>query len=70
MIYTPLKAVIRKVNSDETQAWMFVLNFNPIIKSLAVDPLEQNVYIASYTSTMNTARMNAANGNIIDGQTQ
>ena len=59
---------IRKVNQDESLAWMAAISLNPIEKSLTVDILEQYVYVASYTSQLDVVRLLSTTGAIIDAQ--
>ena len=60
--------MIRKLNSDGTLAWIAALSFNPIMKILSVDTLEQHVYVASRTSTLDVVRLGAGTGAIVDAQ--
>ena len=67
-IYT---SVVRKENSDGTQAWMTALLFEPNQKGLSVDALEQNLYFASLqTSSLNVVRLLASDGSIVSTQVQ
>ena len=68
-VATPNNAAVRKINSDETMAWMSALLFQPIIKSLSLDGNEQNAYIGSMTNNLNVWRLATSNGAIIDAQT-
>ena len=59
---------IRKTNSEGSLAWMAALSLLPILKSLSVDALEQYVYVASTTSTLDVVRLRADTGAIVDAQ--
>ena len=48
---------------------MAALSLFPILKSLSVDALEQNVYVAGYTNPLNVVRLGAGTGSIVDAQT-
>ena len=61
--------VVRKINSDGSLAWIAALSFQQIIKSLSVDTLEQYVYVASRTSSLDVVRLGAGTGSIVDAQT-
>ena len=68
-IYTPgNKWAIRKTNSDGSLAWMSAVSFQPILKSLSVDTLEQNVYVAGYANPLDVVRFGAGAGSIVDAQ--
>ena len=62
--------VIRRVNADNSAVWMTAFNLSPVMKSLSVDPNEQYVYIASWSSPIDIVRMNAVTGVIVDLITQ
>ena len=47
---------------------MAALSLLPILKSLSVDALEQYVYVASTTSTLDVVRLRADTGAIVDAQ--
>ena len=68
-ISTPNRWVIRKVKPDGSLAWMAALLFNPLIKSLSVDALEQYVYAARFSSPLDVVRFGADTGAIVDAQT-
>ena len=59
---------IRKVYSNGLFLWMTALNFHPNMKSLAVDSLEQFVFISSYTSPLDVVRLATNTGSIVDAQ--
>ena len=64
-------SVVRKENSDGTQAWMTALLFEPNRKGLSVDALEQNLYFASLTTpSLNVVRLLASDGTIVSTQVQ
>ena len=60
---------IRKVKPDGSLAWMAALSFNPLVKSLTVDALEQYVYVARFSSALDVVRFGAGSGAIVDAQT-
>ena len=49
---------------------MAALSFEPIMKSLSVDPLEQYVYVAGRTSPLDVVRLGTGTGSIVDAQRQ
>ena len=61
-------AVIRKLNSDDTVAWMAAVVFWPIIKSVVVSANEQYVFFGSASTPLNVIRLSASSGAIIDQQ--
>ena len=61
-------AVIRKVNSADTVAWMAAVVFWPIIKSVVVSANEQYVFFGSASTPLNVIRLSATSGVIIDQQ--
>ena len=63
-------SIVRKVNIDGSSAWMSIISFEPIIKSLALDASEQYIYFASFTAPMDVARLSANSGGIVDAQRQ
>ena len=67
---SPGNSVIRKLNPDESYAWMAAVLVSPIQKSLSLTTNEQYVYFGSYTNPMNVWRINASDGTIYDAQTQ
>ena len=69
-VSTPSNAVVRKVNFDDSVAWMAAIDsFYPLRKSLSVDSNEQHVYFGRSTSTLNVWRLQWNNGAIVDAQT-
>ena len=62
------KTAIRKISQDGSLAWMAVLSFNPITKSLAVDTSELYIYVSSATNPLIVARLGASTGSIVDAQ--
>ena len=58
------KAVIARVYQNSTLNWMAAFSFWPIIKSLATDPNEQSIYVASYTDHLSVIKMNSSDGSI------
>ena len=69
-VNTPDDWAIRKTNPDGSLAWMAVLSLIPIVKSLSVDTLEQNVYAARLSNPLDVVRLGASTGSIVDAQTQ
>ena len=67
-VSTPNKWVIRKIKPDGSLAWMAALLFNPLIKSLSVDALEQYVYAARFSSPLDVVRFGADTGALVDAQ--
>ena len=64
------KWAIRKTNPDGSLAWMAALSFEPTMKSLSVDALEQYVYVVVNTSPLDVVRLGASAGSIVDAQRQ
>ena len=54
--------VIRRVNAANNPVWTASFQKEPSQKSLAVDPLEQNVYFTSLTSPIYVFRLQSTNG--------
>ena len=67
-ISTPSTSVVRKLNPDSYLAWMAVVSFWPIQKSLTVDPSENYAYIASNTNPLDIVRFGSSTGSIVDSQ--
>ena len=61
--------IVRKINSDDTLAWMTSVSFRPTVKSLMVDANEKYVFVSSSTNPMNVLRLLATTGAIVDTQT-
>ena len=61
-------AAIRKINQDGSLAWMAALSLTPNQKSLAVDALEQNVYVNYSNYPLIIVRLEASTGSIVDAQ--
>ena len=57
------------MNSSDSQIWLTSFALNPTVKCLSVDPLEQNVYIASNANPTTVMRLSANNGTIVSQQT-
>ena len=55
-------AVIRKVNSDYSEAWIASFPFYPAMKSLMVDINEQHLYFSSWTNPQNLLQLSATTG--------
>ena len=49
---------------------MAALSFEPTMKSLSVDALEQYVYVVVNTSPLDVVRLGASAGSIVDAQRQ
>ena len=60
--YNPGEAIVRKVNSDDSDAWMTWLLFDPIQNSLAVDSTETLVYVGSNNNPLEVISLQASNG--------
>ena len=59
------------MNSDDTLAWMTWISSKPIIKSLAIDPQELNIYYAfSINPATTVVRLETNNGGFIDSYEQ
>ena len=59
------------MNPDDTFAWMTGLSFKPIVKSLQIDPQEQNIYLAYLTNPQTTVvRLGTSSGGIVDSYSQ
>ena len=67
-IYTPNNGALRKVNPDDSVAWMTTIPFIPSVKSLTVDLYEQNVYFASWGGSLTVWRLQANTGAMLDAQ--
>ena len=65
---TPNTAVVRKITTSDSVSWMAAVSFTPLMKSLAVDATETNVYIASSANPINVWRFLASSGSIVDTQ--
>ena len=64
-------SAIRKMNPDDTFAWMTGLSFKPIVKSLQIDPQKQNIYLAYLTNPQTTVvRLDTSSGGIVDSYSQ
>ena len=61
-------AAIMKINSDESLAWMTVVSFSPIQKSLTIDINEQYIYLGSFTSPLDVTQFSAITGTIVGTQ--
>ena len=69
-LFSPANAVIRKINQDNTVAWMTTTGkFGPTLKCLSVDLSESNVYFTSYTNSLSVWRLQTSSGAIVDAQT-
>ena len=68
----PSNTAIRKMNSDDTLAWMtWISSSQPILKSLAIDPQEQNIYYAfSVISKTTVVRLETNTGGFVDSYEQ
>ena len=59
---------VRKVDSDESQVWMSVFNFEPVKKCLFINQVEDKVFIASHTNPIQIAILKAIDGSVESGQ--
>ena len=70
-VSSPNDCVIRKINTDGSLAWMTALgSFNPIMKSITTDGVEENVYIGAMKNPLDVLSMSATTGAIVDAQRQ
>ena len=60
--------VIRKITPSDTEAWKSAYQYYPIVKSMAVDPTEQNVYTAIWNNPTSVVRIRASDGTFVDSQ--
>ena len=67
-VYTPYNWAIRRTNPDGSIAWMAAYSFQPTVKSLTIDTLEQHVYVAGWTNPLDVVRLGADTGSIVDAQ--
>ena len=67
---SPNTWVIRKINPDESDAWMAAFYLQPVKKGFAVDLNEQYVYVADTGNPMNVVRLTASTGAVVDEQHQ
>ena len=47
---------------------MAAISFQPVVKSLSVDALEQYVYVATSSNPLDVVRFGAGTGAIVDAQ--
>ena len=60
------KVIVRKEDASGSQSWMSSFLFMTIMKSLAVDIAEQNVYLVAHlTNILIMLRLSASDGSII-----
>ena len=52
----------------DTEAWMSILQYYPITKGLAIDPMEQNIYTASFGGLVFVIRIRASDGGFVSSQ--
>ena len=64
----PSQNAIVRINPDDSQAWSSSFSFQPVIKGLAVDASEQNVYVSQQNNPLNVLWMYATNGSIASMQ--
>ena len=60
---------VRRVSSDETQVWMSVFNFIPVLKCLFINQSEDKAFIASHTNQIQILILKAFDGSVESGQT-
>ena len=65
---SPTNSGIRKINSDDSLAWLVILPFEPIAKGLVLDADEKHVFVSSYTNILDVARLGSSTGSIVDSQ--
>ena len=61
---------MRKIDSNGTLLWTSAYSYQPDIKSLSVDSLEQNVYFGVYSFNYIVVMMKAFDGDIVNIHTQ
>ena len=61
-------AVVRKMDSSNSEVWVSALPFTPITKSLSVDINEQSVLYALNDNPTTVVRLNAVSGALISAQ--
>ena len=68
-LLNPPGLAIRKVNPDDSLAWMAAINmFWPTQKSLNIDSNEQYVYACHYRNPLDVVRFGSSTGSIVDAQ--
>ena len=67
---SPVTIAIIKETSSNTQAWMTVISWTFVFKSLAVDVKEKYEYLSCKTKPLDLIRMDANTGDIVDAETQ
>ena len=55
---------IRKVNSDDSIAWMTSLNSHPTQPNLSIDLSESNVYLVVYSSFLQVVQLKSTDGSV------
>ena len=61
---------IRKINSDDSLAWMAAVTFQPMYKTLSIDSTEQNIYFAQYNNPILVVQLLSTTGAIVSARTQ
>ena len=68
-ITTPQRIVVRKINPDDSVAWMTAIGpLGPSLDGFRFDSNESKVYFSSYTNPLNVWRLQTSDGSIIDVQ--
>ena len=60
--------VVRKTNSDGSTAWTAAISFQPLIKSLAINPVETYAYFGMNTNPLKVWKINSNTGDFSDIQ--
>ena len=69
-VNTPSTTAIRKINSDNSLAWMTAVTFQPMYKTLSIDSTEQNIYFAQYSNPILVVQLLSTTGAIVSSRTQ
>ena len=63
-----MNSVVRRVNADGSEAWMFAKTGGVFYQSLAVDSKEQYLYYATECSSNWIIKLSANNGELADAK--
>ena len=61
-------AALRKINPDNSLAWVTSISFDPLMKSLTIDSTEKHVYFGSLTNPLDVCRLSTDTGIVVDSQ--
>ena len=67
-ISSPSRLIVRKINLDNSVAWMAAFSADPVSKSLAVDPSENNVYDVYWTTPLHVLKLDWTTGAFISAK--